>query len=793
MSKLLLILLAFLPFSILTAQELRQTIRGVVLDEQSGNPLMHVSVSTENLQPVIAAVTDSMGQFKLPRIPAGRQTVRASCIGFEDVVIRNIEVTSSREVILEIRMREKIEKLEEFIVTADREKNQPLNKAAVLSARQLSMDEAVRYSGTRNDPSRMAQNFAGVSGVNDARNDIIIRGNSPTGVLWRMDGIDIPNPNHFSTIGTTGGPVTILNTNTLKNSDFITGAFPAHYGNAVAGVFDLNMRSGNNEKYEFLAQAGFNGFELGAEGPLNAKKNASFLIDYRYSLVATIMALGLDVGTGSAVPYYQDLHYKLVFPTKKTGTLAIFGLGGESHIRFSPQGDQSGSFYGSDRSNNRDRFYGSLTGVTGISHTYYFNPNTSGKLMLAVSGFQFKADEDLVPESKPARNVFDMINRQVKYSATYNLNKKYNSRNQLTSGLTVEFNRLTLLQDEIRNTDSVQSRTVNVKAAATLYKGFTNWSHRFSDKLNTNLGLYAQLFALNTTKSLEPRWNLRYAFRENQSFSFATGLHSQMQQVYFNQRINTSGEVEYPNKDLDFVRSLHVAIAYDFNPTPYLRLKSEAYLQRLYNAAVENRPSSFSMLNAGADFEIPDKVNLVNNGKGYNYGIEFTLEKFLHKNYYYLFTVSLFESKYTGSDGVWRNTAFNSNYVSNLLAGKEFKLNEQVSLGLDSRLTYGGGQRYTPFDKQASAIADRVIYDEGKAFSLQHPAYFRWDLKFSFSRNGRKTTQKWYIDLQNVTNKKNIFMRDLDPSSGIEDITYQMGLFPNVNYQITFQGWKKSK
>jgi hypothetical protein len=792
MAKMLLILLAMLIGVLVSAQPsvLTQTVRGIVIDEQSGAPLMHVTVATENHQPLIASTTDSAGQFKLRNISPGRQTVRASCIGFEDAVIRNIEVTSSREVILEIRMREKVQKLQEFIITADREKNRALNKAAVLSARQLSMDEAVRYSGTRNDPSRMAQNFAGVSGVNDARNDIIIRGNSPTGVLWRMDGIDIPNPNHFSTIGATGGPVTILNTNTLKNSDFITGAFPAQYGNAIAGVFDLNMRNGNNEKYEFLGQAGFNGFEVSAEGPLNGKKSASFLIDYRYSMVATIMALGLDVGTGSAVPYYQDLHYKLSFPTGKKGTFAVFGLGGESHVRFSPEGNQSGSLYGSTRSNARDRFYASVTGVTGISYLYYFNPNTYGKLMIAASGFQFKADEDIVNANKPARNVFDMINRQLKYSATYNLNKKFNSKNQLTSGITVELHKLRMEQYEIRNNDSIQSRTVDVKATAALYKVFTNWSHRFSDKLNTNLGLYTQLFALNGSKTLEPRWNIRYAFRENQSVSFAAGLHSQMQQVYFNQRTNASGEVEYPNRNLDFVKSFHAVIAYDLNPTSYMRFKSEAYVQSLYDVAVENQPSSFSMLNAGADFEIPNKVNLVNNGKGYNYGVEFTLEKFLYKHFYYLVTLSLFESKYKGSDEIWRNTAFNSNYVGNLLAGKEFQLNEHISLGLDSRLTYAGGQRYTPFDLQRSATENRVIYDESQAFSLQHPAYFRWDLKFSFTRNGRKTTQKWYVDLQNLTNKRNIFMRNLDPSSGIQGATYQIGLFPNINYQITFQGGK---
>lgn len=186
-----------------------------------------------------------------------------------------------------------------------------------MSARQLSTDEAFRYAGTRSDPSRMAQNFAGVSGTNDGRNDIIIRGNSPVGVLWRMDGIDIPNPNHFSTLGATGGPVSILNINTLKNSDFLTSAFPAQYGNALAGVFDLKLRNGNNEKNEFIGQLGFNGFEFGAEGPLNKNSKASYLVNYRYSMVAALQSIGLNFGTGSATPYYQNSTFKINIPTKK--------------------------------------------------------------------------------------------------------------------------------------------------------------------------------------------------------------------------------------------------------------------------------------------------------------------------------------------------------------------------------------------------------------------------------------------------------------------------------------------
>ncbi|WP_276501305.1 TonB-dependent receptor [Terrimonas pollutisoli] len=763
----------------------RQTIKGTILDEQSGNALSNVSVILDG--PGLAGdMTDSLGNFKLKNVPIGRQTIRISLVGYEEAIMRNIEVTSSKEVVLEIKLKERIKKLDEITIKSYRQKNRALNETAVVSARQFSVDEAVRYSGTRNDPSRMAQNFAGVSGSNDARNDIIIRGNSPSGVLWRMEGIDIPNPNHYSTLGSTGGPVTILNTNTLKNSDFITSAFPAQYGNAIAGVFDLRMRNGNNEKYEFLGQMGFNGFEFGAEGPLNAQSKSSFLVNYRYSMIATIQKLGLDVGTGSATPYYQDVNFKVTIPTKKAGTFSLFGLGGESHIKFAAIDEDN--LYSTPDGSLRERNFRSWTGVTGFTHHYFFNPTSSGKFTLAVSGFDSKYREDFFDSPKPDKTAFYKKNTQLKYSAGYTFNKKFNPKNQLTAGIVTDFNRLKLRNDYIPDGDSVLITFFDSRKNAMLAKSFINFTHRFSDKLSSNLGVYHQLFTLNNTQSIEPRWNLKYQLRPNQSFSIGAGLHSQTQplEVYFYETKNNNGQIELTNKDLDFVKSLHGVLGYDINFSKHLRLKAEIYGQYIYNAAVEKESSSFSMLNAGADFYFPDKTNLVNEGKGYNYGVELTLERFLDKGFYYLITTSVFESKYKGSDAIWHSTVFNSNFVMNLLAGKEFRLNQKASFGVDTKLAYTGGQRYTPFDLAASQSAGYIVFRENEAYSLQNDSYLRLDLKLSFNRNGKRTTQKWYIDLQNLTNRDNIYMRTLNPKDGTIGMINQIGFFPNINYQLTF-------
>ncbi len=762
-----------------------QTVKGTVTDDQSGTPLAGVTVVIEGTKP---GVTDNNGIFYLQKIPVGRQNISASMVGYENTFIANIEVTSSKEVVIEIRLKEKVKKLDEVIVKGGKSKLKAINEAAVVSARQLSIDEAFRYSGTRNDPSRMAQNFAGVSGGNDARNDIIIRGNSPTGVLWRMDGIDIPNPNHFSTLGSTGGPVSILNINTLKNSDFLTSAFPAQYGNAIAGVFDLRLRNGNADKHEFIGQMGFNGFELGAEGPLNKNSKASYLINYRYSLVAPLQQIGLKFGTGAATPYYQDATLKLNIPTKKAGTFSLFALGGESHIHFTPESQTEDNLYASSDGSIRDREFKSLTGVAGISHQYFYNNTASAKTTFAVSGFSSKYFEDIVKVNEPNERAFYRKNAQTKYAISHVYNKKFSAKNQLTAGVIADVNQLQLKQDYIKNGDSVLSNLLNTNENAVLLKGFTNFYHRFTNKLSTNIGIWHQTFTFNNTTSTEPRFNLKYQLKTNQSVSFGAGLHSQTQplEVYFYQTKNNTGLIELTNKNLGFVKSVHSALAYDVNPSRYFRIKTEMYAQYIYNVAVEKTSSSFSMLNTGSDFGFPDKTNLVNNGKGYNYGIELTAERFLHNGLYYLLTVSLFQSKYKGSDDVWRNTAFNSNYVMNMLGGKEFKLNRKTTFGIDTKFTITGGQRYTPFDIAASKNAGYVLYIERDAYSLQNDTYLRWDLKFSYNRNLKKVTQKWYIDLQNLTGRRNIYIRTLSPKTGVVSQINQIGFFPNINYQITF-------
>ncbi|MGZ3931952.1 MAG: TonB-dependent receptor plug domain-containing protein, partial [Bacteroidia bacterium] len=644
---------------------------------------------------------------------------------------------------------------------------------------------------SRNDPARMAANFAGVSGANDSRNDIVIRGNSPLGILWRLNGLDIPNPNHFGSLGSTGGPISILNNNTLDNSDFMTSAFPSDYGNATAGVFDLKMRSGNNEKHEFLAQVGFNGFELGAEGPFSKKrKRGSFLIDYRYSTLAVFKYLGIDFGAGAAVPQYQDLTVKADFPTKSLGKFSFWGVGGISYVALLLK-DQSktNNLYGYS---DRDSYFGSNIAAGGLSHTYLINSSSYTKLNIGASyqSNYIRSDvEDTTTTPWTPHTEYINNSHTLKYSGNFTYNKKFTARNFISTGVYADIYN-TVFVDSANNLDGKGFFTLrNYTGTTTLGRLFFQWQHKFTDKLALNSGVSYQYLFLNGSQALEPRLGLKYSLNNKNSFSLGAGLHSQMQPIYIYFSTATdpvTGQRVQTNHDLGFTKAAHFVAAYDVNIFNNARVKVEAYYQYLYNVPVRSTKDYFSAINLGADFNSPNVDSLVNKGKGENYGLEITIEKFYSKGYYVLITTSLFQSKYVASDNVYRNSAFNGNYVYNVLAGKEFKINQRHTLALDVRMTTAGGKRYVPIDLAASNAAHAEVRDASKAYQYQYAPYFRMDVKPSYRLNTKRFTHELSVDIQNITRHDNIFQQRYDAQSKVIITDYQLKFFVIPQYRLTF-------
>ena len=780
--KRFLLMLISLP-SLLFAQNNTQNIRGVVTDKLSQTPLTGVVVQIASIQK--SSSSDENGNFTLSNIPPDRYDISATFLGYKTIIIPNVVVTSGKEVIIDIAMEESYKQIGEVLVKANN-KEGTVNKLATVSARTFSMEEVNRYAGGRSDPARLAANFAGVSAPDDSRNDIVIRGNSPVGVLWRIDGMNVTNPNHFASVGTTGGAVSALNTNLLKNSDFFTSAFPAEYGNATAGVFDLGFRNGNNKKSETTLQMGvITGLEATTEGPFSKKSDASYLIGYRYALAGVAQTLGVDIGT-TATPSYQDLSFKINSGKSKFGKFSLFGILATSTIEIA--GGSSNTLYG----NGNQVDFASKIGIVGLNHIKQINAKS---YVSTTAGLNYSStDQTGYSYDRPTSTSFiKEVNNVAKtsYNFSTSYNSKINARLFFKAGIQDEIIGLDLFYKSKNMILDSYQQIWDYNSSTNFAQAFAHLKYGLTEKLNLNAGVHAQQFFLNNSTAIEPRLGLTYLVTNKSSLNFGYGLHSQMQpiNVYFLQSTDANGTTVYNNKNLDFTKSHHVVLGYNIQPFNDWRIKSEVYYQSIYNVPVTSFSSSYSMLNTGSTFKTDLQDSLVNSGTGENYGMELTLEKFFSKGYYGLFTSSIYSSKYVGSDGIERNSAFNGKYVFNILAGKEWKVGAQKrnKFSADIKFTNAGGRAYTPIDLIASNATGREQLSTD-AYSSYYDNYYRLDVKVGFVLNSskRKLSQSFSLDLQNVTDHDNVFSMSYDNRMQTLNTTYQLGFFPNVIYKLQF-------
>jgi len=788
-------LIFLISFLALQAQDHLQTIKGTITDKDSEMPLIGAAVKLYINDAVRGTITDTEGRFSIPDVAPGRHLIKVSYLGYATQSIPNVLVSSGKEVIVNIALEESLVQLDEIVIRATTPKDGAINEMATVSARTFSLEEVVRYSGGRNDVSRLVSNYAGVSTADDSRNDIVIRGNSPTAVQWKLEGVAIPNPNHFATLGTTGGPVSALNTNLLRNSDFMTSAFPAEYGNALSGVFDIGFRSGNKDTFEGTLQlAAFSGVEAMLEGPLSRKKDASYLVSFRNSFVGLATELGIPIGT-NAIPDYRDLSFKVDLGKTKIGKLELFGIAATSDINFLATETDPDDLFAEPDSDARAQ---SRLGILGLKHTYLINDKSYLRTTLLTSHakndfLQERYTDESLTEKFQYASANDELNRLVINSY---LNSKQSARLTLRAGITAE--RMIV---NTRGTDSsgnpdtdgdgIEDLQVvrNFSENLHLLEAYVQEKIKLKPKLTLNAGLHFQYLDYTDRKVIEPRLAATYDLSSKDKINAGYGLHSQITPLPFLFQTGIqNGEPVLLNEGLDFTKSHHFVVGWDHSLGANWRSKVEVYYQSLFDVPVELEPSSFSVLNFGADFGFPSRGELVNTGTGKNYGIELTLEKFFSAGYYGLLTTSVFDSRYTGSDGIERNTAFANNVVVNVLGGKEFRLGKNNRLSVDFKYTYAGGRRYTPVDLEASRAINSEVLMESRAFSQRYPYYMRLDFKIGFVLNSqkRKFSQQFFLDFQNITNRENVFVNRYNRVTDEVNTVYQSGFFPDIMYRIQF-------
>ncbi len=751
-----------------------QTVRGIVLDSKTNAPIEFATVRIMNVGS-LGSTTDSLGRFRIDNVPVGRCNIQTSYVGYNTNIFNEIPVTSSKEVYMEITLDENIHSLAEVVIQPEIKKDKPLNAMAITGGRMISMEEAGRFANGFDDPARLSSAFAGVAG-DVGTNAVAIRGNSPQFTQWRLEGVEIPNPTHLADLtGLGGGFLSALSTQVIGNSDFYNGAFPSEYSNALSGIFDMQIRNGNNQKYEHTFQLGILGIDLASEGPISRKHGSSYIFNYRFS--TTSLATGNDMNLK-----YQDLSFKLNFPTRKAGTFSIWGIG--LIDRYKPEAiDRDEWETQGDRQSGNTAFDKAAGGLT---HKYLINADTYIRSSLAATYSKDRTRADQMTEDDKLVHVGDI--RNSKWDIVFNsyLNKKFNSNHINRTGITV-----TGLQYDLDykispnfGLDVPMEQISKGNGGSCVLSAYSSSVINLSNHLTTSLGITAQYFTLNKNWTVEPRVALKWSFNPKHALALAYGLHSRREKLdYYFVEQEANGKTE-SNRYLDFSKAHHFGLTYDWNINSYMHLKVEPYYQYLFRIPVEDN-SSFSIINHQSFYL--DRI-LKNRGSGVNYGIDITLEQYMKNGFYYMITASLFKSKYKAGDNIWRNTRLDKNYLLNILAGKEWMVgrNKQNVLSLNGRIFFQGGDRYTPVDEGKSMIEHDIKFDETRAYSKKFDPSINGDISFSYRINKKKISHEFSIKMLNVGMRTGMHFYQYNEKTHKIEKKDGSGLIPNISYKIYF-------
>ncbi|MCB0546801.1 MAG: TonB-dependent receptor, partial [Phaeodactylibacter sp.] len=785
--------LLFMPF-ILQSQSIVQTARGKVFDKATQQPLAGALVSVSGAGPAAGAVTDENGRFTLEAVPVGRQAFRCQYLGYETYESEEVIVSSVKEVELEIALEKKVFTTQEVEVVPYAYASSPVNGLALVSARPFTAEETERIPAGVYDPGRMALSLPGVQqGSDENENKIIIRGNSSIGVLWRLEGIDIPNPNHFASPGSSGGGITIFSSQLLGRSDFLTGAFPAEYGNALSGVFDIRFRRGNTEEREHRARLSIIGLDIATEGPLR-KGRSSYLVNYRYSTLGILNQLGFNLVGERVDNNFQDLSFNLAFNGKNKNTFfTVFGIAGDSEEHYLPV-ESPANRDPAVADHWEDRYNRSKMGAAGFTFTQLLNEKSYFKAVVAGASGVISRDYDTLSlDQVPFK--YDLQRYQdgrISASATYY--NELSSRAHLKTGLIFHQIHFDFFKETAPRRPSDVTIGQPARQISTLGNGntqsaqaYANLNCRVNEKLELNVGVHGLLFTLNNSWSLEPRASFRYRPNGRQSISLAYGLHSKILPftAFFyapeGQGPSTAPPAN-PNKNLSLLKAHHLVLAYQYHFGRGVRAEAEVYWQRLFNVPVGiGDNSNYWMLNDQGrllEFE------LVSEGKGLNYGVDLALEKRFSNNIFFLLTASLFDSRFE-IDGYKRNTRFNSRFVSAYTLGREFVLKKNAILQAGLRLMANGGFRYSPYDPARSQAEGRFIPLKGREWSEQVDNYLRLDGRAAFRKDKDTYSYTVSLDIQNMTNRFNPHSVRYDATNNaLQFRRHSGGLIPVLSFSL---------
>ncbi|SOE22676.1 TonB-dependent Receptor Plug Domain [Spirosomataceae bacterium TFI 002] len=745
-------------------------LRGSVSDAFSNEKIEKARV--EVIGKDLRTETNAKGEFEFTQLPLGRIELQISSVGHGTQIIKEILIKAGKTNQLDIYLESEVRQLEEVKVTAA----SPNLSGAVTSLQSISMEQVMRLPATFYDPARLAFTFPGVANTNDQANGMSIRGNNPNGLQWRLEGLEIVNPNHLANAGTfsdqpaaNAGGTNMLSGQMLGNMNFLTGAFPAEYGNALSGVMDMRLRKGNNKEYEHTVQAGLIGVDLSSEGPLSKKNGSSYLINYRYSFTGLLALGGLSFG-GETIKF-QDLAVNLSFPTKKAGEFSVFAMGGLNSNEFAFD-DEDGLGPQEEKDLSVIDYYGKMVAFGG-THQKAFKNNLLWKSALVYSTSSVER-EQYIPNNGGFQD-FD-INEILTYTSS--IQKKISTNNSLKAGLFLTRNFLDNSSlNVINNERAIVSNTI---------QPYFTYTQGLGDKASLVLGLHNVNYlpggsVYDSYSTLEPRLSFAYQISKNLGLNAAYGKHSQLS--------NLRGlEFITPLKSDQFVLNLANTL------NNLSKIKAEAFYQINTSTLFSSTTGSsfFTETNLNDLFEFSSARDFLGNsftatdGRARNYGVELSYQRYLDKGLFALVNTTLYKSEFEAADGNYYDTKYSGDFIFNFTIGKEWTTKKDNIIGANTRIVWMGGFRNYVIDVAQSKTKGTTIFDYSQPLLDRNPDYFRPDIRVYFRKNKGKKNIMWSLDIQNLANYQNVSYKYYDSFLGEVKTKYQLGMIPMLNYRIEF-------
>jgi len=768
-------------------------IRGIVTEKETREPLAGVNIVLQGT--TIGAATDDNGNYRITDVPAGIYTVMYSMIGYEKQIVTDVLVNSNQTTYKNVSLRQSyLQSTEEVTVTAysyfTKEEDIPV------SYRNLNYEEVRRSPGAREDVGRMVQNLPGVAPSTDDRNDLIIRGGSPSEVLYMVDNIEIPNPNHFPTQGSTGGPISMINSQFIEDVNFMAGGYPAKYGHKLSGVLDINYRSGNREGYDGKFDLSFAGLGMNMEGPLNKGQGAWMLALHR-----SFLDFASDFLNYGGVPIYANTQGKVVYDLASDMKLSMIGIAGTDYITIEPtiekddfnSGETDTAKYQWVRNKNKQYTLGATLSKIWSSHlhskftlsrneTHFFtNFNLNEKEV------HRPASGDLAIQTLNSYDVYDNQSVEAVNDLKTDWSYLFESGDKLSFGA---YGKWTSYEHEIVYTptpdDTVDSfgreitgDTTNASQSMTPKTGvYIDFIKEINPLWSVTFGLRYDYFDLLQTHDFAPRFSTGYQVSNNLSFNAAAGIYYQSPDLVF-----ITGDPG--NKDvLKSLRSDHFILGMEYLITDATLFSVELYRKNYHDYPVPSDTAldHITMANAGANYGSVTTGAGVSEGFGNATGIELLLQKKSIKDFYGLVSYSYSVIEHAGLDGVLRPGAFDNRHVINIVGGYRFNKNWEIS----GKWRYAGGRPYTPYDRAASIAAGAGRPDLTRINAERYEPYHRLDLRFDHRSYYKNVTLVSYFSIENIYNRQNQHTRFWNADTEETVFAHQTGFFPVGGFSLEF-------